>query len=68
MDFWWPIWLPGGFSRDPERNFASGDSQKTPKIIITDPFYEEKGGMTTTTTTTVKHLNPVSPPPLRTQG
>ena len=42
-----------------------------PKIIITDPFYEEKGGMMTTKrhdTTTVKHLNPVSPPPLRTQG
>ena len=38
-----------------------------PKIIITDPFYEEKGGMTTTMTT-LKHLNLVSPPPLCTQG
>ena len=39
-----------------------------PKIIITDPFYAEKGGIDDDDTTTVKHLNPVSPPPLRTQG
>ena len=30
-----------------------------PKIIITDPFYEEKGGMTTTT----RHDNSETPEP-----
>ena len=43
MDFWWPIWLPGGFSRDPERNFASGDFRKTPKSLLQTLFSWREG-------------------------
>ena len=60
MVFWVADMASGRLFKRSGTKFRFRGLPEDPKIIITDPFYEEKGGMATTTT---RHDNTETPEP-----